>query len=266
MKRTSIRKIGVIIAWGALCGACDTMISQKVAFKELEYEKKASLLPPRRKPNCKIDIELEYATVPKETARKINAEIIRHIFHYEGLPLRTVVDSFARHYIRNYREEVMPIYEADREHDPETADWYDYSYTLKGSEKGERRGFVCYELELERYEGSTQSLRNVYALTFDARTGDRVYLKDLFIPGSEAALNALLLEALMQEYGCNTKAELQEQGFLLLTDMYATENFRMGKREMKFIYQPSEIAPSEQEEIIVEVPYTLLTDLFKKEK
>ena len=267
MNRKSFIALWTIVAAGVLTGGCDSMISKQVVFKTLDYEQKVSLLNNRRKPNCKIDIELDYATVPQKAARKINAEIIRLIFGYEQLTPRAAVDSFARNYIRSYKEELLPLYRTEQQNNRVTPDWYNYSYTVKGERRNSKAGFACYEIEIERNEGGTESIIEVHNMAFDNETGERIRLADVFVPGSEAALNTLLFQALLEECQCTTKEELQEEGVLLITDMYATENFRLGRREMKFIYSPSEIASYERGTIELTVPYFelqhLLTPKFK---
>lgn len=258
--------VWITAALAALAAGCDSVISQKVFFKELEHKVKEPLLPAQRKPNCKLDIDLDYAVAPQEAARKINAEIVRLAFDYEGLSPQAAVDSFVSSYLRNYKEELTPIYEAEQKNNAVTPEWYDYSYSIDGKEKEGKTGYVCYQIEIERNEGGTESLCSTYSMTFDAQTGERIQLKDVFAPGSEEALNRILLQALLDEMNCATLAELQETGILLLTDMYATENFRLGRRAVKFVYSPSEIAPSEVGEIELTIPYFDLHDLLKKDK
>lgn len=265
MNRMYFIALCTLTAFGALTGGCDSMISQQVAFKKLDHTQKVSLLNNRRKPNCKIDIELDYATVPQKAARNINAEIVRLIFGYEQLTPRAAVDSFARSYIRDYQEELLPLYQTELKNNRITPNWYNYSYTVKGEKRNGKAGFVCYEIEIERNEGGTDPIQEVYSLTFNGETGERLRLQDVFEPGSEAALNAVLFQALLEECQCTTKEELQEDGILLLTDMYATENFRLGRREMKFTYSPSEIAPYERGAIQLNIPYFDIKNLLKPE-
>lgn len=247
-------------------GACDGVISETVVFKRLERDEKVSLLVAQRKPNCKIDIELDYAVAPREAAKQINAEIVKLVYGYEDLMPQEATDSFVRHYVRTYREELEPLYRVEAERNGATLEWYDYEYTVNGEEKEARAGYVCYEIETERYEGGTAPISENHSLTFDVKTGARVHLSDVFSPGTEEELNGLLLQALLREFNCRTKEELQGQGVLLLTDMYATENFYLGRHAVKFVYNPYEIAPYEQGEIKLSLPYSDVKHLLRKNK
>ena len=86
-------------------------------------------------------------------------------------------------------------------------------------------------------------------------------LADLFVPGYEHQLSAILQKALCAYAGVDNLNELKEQGYLYSMDMFPSENFIRGKDVMTFIYNPYEIAPYEKGCIELKVSYTEIDGL-----
>ena len=263
MNKTSVFFILLGCMAGSLLSSCKHVISKKVIFKEFVFDKKYPLTEIARKPNCKVDIEIDYAVVPTEVAPIINAEIIKEIFDMENVTLQEAADSFARKYVANYRAEMMPILEYELQHNDKLPNWLDFEYDIRAKEKESINGITSYEIEYEHYEGNIDPTLATYELNFRVDNGQRITLDDIFIPGYENELLELLMRSLLDEYDCHTKEQLQEQGLLLLTDLFITTNFRIDEWDVKFVYNPSEIGAAELGVIELEIPYAEVKHLIK---
>lgn len=263
MNKTSVFFIILGCMAGSLLSSCEHVISKKVIFKEFVFDKKYPLTEIARKPNCKVDIEIDYAVVPTEVAPIINAEIIKEIFDMEHITLQEAADSFAREYVANYRAEMMPILEYELQHNDKLPDWLDFEYDIRAKEKESINGITSYEIEYEHYEGNIDPTLATYELNFRVDNGQRITLEDIFIPEYEDELLELLMQSLLDEYDCHTKEQLQEQGLLLLTDLFITTNFRIDEWDVKFVYNPSEIGAAELGVIELEIPYAEVKHLIK---
>ncbi len=263
MKKRKLLLTTLFIALSALLAGCDGLVSETVMFREINVRRRVPLVEGEWKPRCKVDIEVEYAHIPTRTAKVINQELVRRIFGFEGLSLQQAADSTARDYVRAYHEELLPLFLADVKAGTLHLDFYDYEYHLNGKQKASRNGVVCYEVEVEREEGGTQTQWEFTLLNFDVETGRPITLDDMLAPGYEEELEKLILAEMMREYECETMEELRAQGILLLSDIYIPTNYRFTEDDIEFLYNPSEIGPIEEGEIDIDIPYTHIQHLLK---
>ncbi len=83
--------------------------------------------------------------------------------------------------------------------------------------------------------------------------------------GAEKRLAEILQDKLEAAVGAADLNELKDKGYLNVTDMYAPQNFILGKSEITFIYNIYEIAPYEQGITKLSVSYSDLEDLLTKD-
>ena len=99
-------------------------------------------------------------------------------------------------------------------------------------------------------------------INFDMHTGKLLAKEDVFKPEAQAEIEALLLDKLIQVQSKNfpdekitTLEDLQEKGFLLMTNMYIPDNFLLDKDKVMFLFNRYDIAPYAAGETILEVAY-----------
>lgn len=86
---------------------------------------------------------------------------------------------------------------------------------------------------------------------------------DVFTEGYEQPLADLIVGKLCKQQGVKTLKALQEKGFFVDIEPYASDNFILGDGEITFIYVDSEIAPHEAGEQRITLNDDELESLYK---
>jgi hypothetical protein len=224
------------------CGSND---NETIAMDSITVDRAVSISNEVNAPSCKVHISLLFAHENNGSKAKfVNKAIIAKIFGFEKLEVKQAVDSFTNNYLSNYKKNLTKLYNADRkDKNSKSLGWYDYHYILKGSSMKGRKGIMIYNLELDSYEGGVHGISEQQNLNFSTRSGKRLTLNDIFVPGYKEELNSLLLKALEDKTGSKDINELHRRSYLLSNDMYATENFMLNDGTITFVYNPYEIAP-----------------------
>ena len=229
-------------------------------FNVVTADKSVSLSAAEGSPQCNVHLELSYATEDNgHKAEIINNIIEQRLLDMQDLNMQEAADSFANEYTAQYRT-LLPLYNQDRG-DGKKADWYNYHYILKTDVEQGYEGTSVYHAYLDYYEGGAHGVSQHLTINFEKSTGRQLMLADLFVPGYEHQLSAILQKALCAYAGVDNLNELKEQGYLYSMDMFPSENFIRGKDVMTFIYNPYEIAPYEKGCIELKVSYTEIDGL-----
>jgi hypothetical protein len=101
------------------------------------------------------------------------------------------------------------------------------------------------------YGGGEHSVTSTIAKNIEVNTGKVITAADVFAEGFEQPLADLIVKKLCKLQDVKTLKELQEKGFFVDIEPYASDNFILGDGEITFIYVDSEIAPHEAGEIRV---------------
>lgn len=216
---------------------------ERLAFETVSTEKTVSISGGEESPKCSVHLTLaEAAESQGERAKAVNEVLARKLLDQEATSLKAAADSFAYSYTDSYRRNIAPLYRDDS-NDANKRSWYEYHYNLTGNAKVGRRGVTVYTVETDYYEGGAHGINQRLLMNFDNKTGRLLTLADIFTPGYEHRLNALLEEKLIEKAGAKDVNDLREKGYLYQTEMFASENFALGEDEITFVYNPYEIAP-----------------------
>lgn len=210
-----------------------SMIDSVVVNKQTKLVENDSLSP-----ICQLHINLKYMAATDSLATKINNEITRTVFHFDHLTPQMAVDSFVNHYLRRYHNDLAEYYAKD----PEAA-WYNYTYDITSQLHANDPRYITYQLITDIYEGGAHGSHTLTYLNFDKADGHLLTLHELFNQDFESELTQLLIEALKNKLQVNSIEELQELGFLIVNDMYPSENFLLDGKNIRFYYNAYEIAP-----------------------
>ena len=217
--------------------------SEGLDFDTVKATKTISISSEAGAPQCSVDLQLPMAKgEPKERAEAINAAVALRLLDMEGLTLAQAADSFANKYTNDYRRNFAPLYREDRG-DAEKRAWYEYHYNIKGEAKSGREGVTVYTATIDYYEGGAHGINQLVVMNFDNKTGQQLTLADVFVPGYEQPLCDILQEALIEKVDAKDVDDLRSRGYLYSMNMFAPENFVLGKDEVTFVYNPYEIAP-----------------------
>ena len=214
-------------------------------------------------PGCDVQLELACAKANDgERAKTMNTAIAKWLFDMEDVNLQQAADSFANKYTRDYQRNFAPLYREDA-NDPEKRSWYEYHYHIYGDMSSGREGVTVYTATIDYYEGGAHGINQKLIRNFRNDTGKMLMLNDIFTPSFEYKLNEILLDALTEKAGAKTVDELRQMGYLYAIDIFAPENFILGRDEVTFVYNPFEIAPYDKGIIELTIDNDELKEIWK---
>lgn len=221
-----------------------------MSYDSVQVDKTAYLVDDPNSPNCSLTINFTYPTEAEDTVLRniVNETLISQCFgnEYAGLTPEVAVDSFKNVYIREYRKDLLPLYEEEFKNakgDRNVAGWYSYYLTVEARPIESNPDYLVYKHFINEFRGGAHGTYATFFLNFDLKTRKLIKLNDIFQPGYEKPLTDLLLNHLMQKTGTASIEELQEKAYLLITEMYPSDNFYMSKNGIVFYYNIYEIAP-----------------------
>lgn len=257
--------IPFIVSAMTICVGCSSNTTSSVSFEKAKVNKEVALANDGDAPSCHVVLNVDYATGSNaETIKAINDAIEQQLFDMQGLTMQQAVDSFANQYVREYKQELTPLYLEDKE-DLTKRTWYAYNYSIETETRtGRNDAVVVYLITLDYYEGGAHGINQLLVMNFDQLSGKRLTLQDVFVPGYEAKLTELLLEKLMDMTDTKNMEELRAKNYLFSMDMFPSENFILGNDKITFIYNTYEIAPYMMGRTEIELSYDDVNGILNK--
>jgi len=232
-------------------------------FEVATTDKTVSLSSNEGAPMCNVHLEMSYATEDNgHKAEIINNIIEQRLLNLQDMSMQHAADSFATVYTDNYKK-ILPLYTQDQGNKDKLA-WFNYHYILKTAVEQGYKGTTVYHAYLDYYEGGAHGISQHLTINFEQLTGRQLMLSDVFVPGFESRLSAILQKALCTYVGVGSVNELKSQGYLYSMDMFPSENFILGEESITFIYNPYEIAPYEKGSIELTLSHSEIDDLLNK--
>lgn len=265
MKRTNMLRLAAGVWCMMAVLACNQHAPKDEAlFQSINVAEQVHLTADTLSPSCSMRIDLDYMEGDDSVCYLINKEIVKAVFKFENLSPKEAVDSFIANYTHSYTHDLLPYYMEDKDAGREPLNWYSYYYDVKTRAQNGKEGLLNYVIETNTYEGGAHGNQVNTYLNFYADSGKLVSLDDLFVPGYEASLNEILLNALMNLSETTSMEDLQEKGYLLWTSMYPSKNFLLKTDCIEFLYNAYEIAPYALGVTVLKIPYSDLVDILKK--
>ena len=245
--------------------ACSTDIDDTIIFDSVTADKDITLSNDEGSPMCAVHLQIATASeINGPKAEVVNRIIQKRLLDMEELTMQQAVDSFANTYTTTYLRSLLPLYNQDRA-DTAKRSWYEYHYVITSEARQGSKKTMVFIATTDYYEGGVHGVNMRTTMNFDVKTGRLMELNDIFVPGFENQLSAILLTALREKVGANRTSDLNDMGYLLKVEMYPTPNFILGDGTITFIYNPSEIAPHTQGETELVIPLSDLTQILRKE-
>ena len=182
----------VTLPWAA-CSEKEAPGNHKTASLRLSRDFK--LADGDGSPTCQVKVDIKYFEGSDSAAIRMNARIADELFGLPGLGIKEAADSFANICGQDYIGGLAQFYAQDRD-DPSRRQWYEYRHSISSDIAHGREGIVTYVADLTQYEGGAHDTSIRTVMNFDAATGRTIAAQDLFVPGYEKRLEALLLEKL----------------------------------------------------------------------
>ena len=237
-------------------------------YNHIFREEAAHLTDDASSPFCDFSIDYTYLEDENDSiATLINQAIQREWLgdDYANLLPEVAVDSFMHVYIRDYRQEVGKLYGADRAQatsEEEIPNWYNQTYSLVTFVEEGRGGTVNASANYFVDMGGAHPNQWSRWMNFDFVSGKHLTQEEVFLPSAKADIEKLLLDKLIRqqaeqqpEENVASLEDLQQLGFLQMTNMYIPDNFLLGKEAVFFLFNRYDIAPYSAGEIVIEVPY-----------
>ncbi|WP_076791279.1 DUF3298 and DUF4163 domain-containing protein [Chlorobium sp. KB01] len=138
-------------------------------------------------------------------------------------------------------EAFLRSYEAFRK---ERADEIPWQFDLAGAVLLNRSGIVTIDISFYSFTGGAHGMSHTAYLVFDTRSGRRLELNDIFLPGYERTLNELVESRFRQMKGLSKTDPLDgEEGGLVENVIRFNNNFAITDKGLIFLYNVYEIAP-----------------------
>ena len=245
--------------------ACSTEIEDTIVFDTVIGDKEVKLSNDENSPKCAVHLQITTASEKNgHKAEVVNRIIQKRLLDMEELTMQQAVDSFANTYTSTYLRNLLPLYNQDRA-DPAKRTWYEYHYVITSEAYQGSKNTMAFIAIIDYFEGGSHGMNMRNTMNFDVKTGRLLELNDIFVPGYEGQLTAVLQKALCEKVGAKNIRDLRDKGYLLKMQMYPTPNYILGDETITFVYNPSEIAPHTQGETELVIPLSNLTQILRKE-
>lgn len=230
------------------------------AYSNIQCEETVHLTDDASSPFC--DISMDYSCLNEtgdSIAKLINAQL-QEIFlgaSYSSLVPEMAVDSFKNTYLREYRNEMLQLYQADiakNGTDTELPPWYNRTYSLSTFLEEGHEGMILASANFFVDFGGAHPNQWSQWLNFDPNTGKLLTGEDLFITEKKDSLEQLLQQAVL-----DLNVALYPD-----TKIFIPENFLLMKSGVRFLYNRYDIAPRSTGSIEVELPYEVVGTYLRK--
>lgn len=239
------------------CGNTANTRTKHLVFDSLQVNETAHLFADTAKPACNIVLNLCYVASAADDSLK---ECLNHYFLslslgslFDTLPPQQAADEYTQSYIRNYRNDLEPMYKRDEEEATLSA-WYSYYKMIRSSIYRCSENILTYANRYEEYTGGAHGMYMTTYLNLDLRTLTPIRLDDLFCDDYTEALTELLWKQLMADKGVSNREELYDLGYVSTGELTPTENFRLEEDGITFYYNVYDIAPYAMGPVSITLP------------
>ena len=256
------------------CSCNDGKVKQygNMEFDSIKIDNTASLINDSTSPNCNLRIDFVYPVKCDNQVLmdSVNRALIVTCFGkaYDGLDATAAVDSFRNTYVKEYRTDLQALYREDLQNsngEESVGGWYSYYQSIEARPLSENSRYLVYAVNESEYRGGAHGTYSTNFINFNAENGSILHLNDVFKPNYKNAVSELLLEKLMKDTDSATLEELEDKAYLQDTEMYPSENFRLGKDSIYFFYNVYEIAPYSTGATEIALSYDVLQGLLKEQ-
>lgn len=247
-------------------GRFSTKGADSISFDSIKVDTTVFLNEDTSGPRCQVALCITYAKGKKSDY--INDTIIRSgilspdyfSITPQKIKIEEAVKSFVSRYVNEYKKDYGDLYKADKTN----AAAYNCEYFVKTNVTQENNDYFNYVADVYMYGGGAHGMSVTIIKNIDANTGKIISLKDIFVPGYEQKLNEVIVKKLCEQFDAKNLNELNEKTIFMNMDVYPSENFIIGKKNITFVYSTDEIACHATGEIRVEIENSELEDLLKK--
>ena len=237
-------------------------------YRHIFIEEEAHLTDDASSPFCDFSVDYTYLneegdSIAQLINRAIQREFLGEAFAH-SVP-EVAVDSFKNDYLRTFREETGGLYQTDLDKhgaDSNIPQWYNQTYSLVTFVEEGQAGTVIASANYFVDMGGAHPNQWSRWMNFDFETGQLLTPEVVFLPSAKEDIERMLFDKLLLHVGgqypdetLSTLDDLQQKGYLQLTNIYIPDNFLLRKEGISFLYNRYDIAPYAAGEIVIDVPY-----------
>ncbi len=217
-------------------------------------------------PQLSVEFNIHcFVSKNKERESNINNSVINHIFGFKDISIKLAMDSFTNAIKEEYIQ-LWPEYYNEKNINGGDGEWFNYNYNIISEITEGRNKVINYSIHNISYTGGPHGSDFYTFINFDPKSGKEIKLDDIFKNNYYEALTDRLIVALAKQKGAKSQEELHEMGYLVLNDMYPTDNFILGNDSITFHYNHYDIAPYAMGATTLSFSYDDLKDLLKHTK
>ena len=209
----------------------DSIQNAELAIDSMELVRKDKLM--------EITCHLQFIAGNNTAADSINASISQHVLEQER-------NSNVREAMHRY---VKKTYEQNEPEVTEMKSQGEYFADMLFTFEHEGRflddtpdSIITYAATSYIYTGGAHGYSSMRYMNFSRKTGHLITLEEVLDLSRQKEIVQLIIRDLMQQFGCNSVQQLEDQGFIGIRDTNVTDNFHIGSRGITFVYNPYEIA------------------------
>ena len=237
-------------------------------YRHIFIEEEAHLTDDASSPFCDFSVDYTYLNEEGDSiAQLINRAIQREFLgetFAQSVP-EVAVDSFKNDYLRTFHQETGELYQTDLDKhgaDSNIPQWYNQTYSLVTFVEEGQAGTVIASANYFVDMGGAHPNQWSRWMNFDFETGQLLTREAVFLPSAKEDIERMLFDKLLLHVGeqypdetLSTLEDLQQKGYLQLTNIYIPDNFLLRKEGISFLFNRYDIAPSAAGEIVIDVPY-----------
>ena len=237
-------------------------------YRHIFIEEEAHLTDDASSPFCDFSVDYTYLNEEGDSIAQLINRAIQREFLGEAFAQsapEVAVDSFKNDYLRTFHQETGELYQTDLDKhgaDSNIPQWYNQTYSLVTFVDEGQAGTVIASANYYVDMGGAHPNQWSRWMNFDFETGQLLTREAVFQPSAKEDIERVLFDKLLLHVGeqypdetLSTLEDLQQKGYLQLTNIYIPDNFLLRKEGISFLFNRYDIAPYAAGEIVIDVPY-----------
>lgn len=271
MKKQTVSLLALLLATSGFFFSCGNIMNKNTGalkFDSIQVNETAPLFGDTAKPGCNLIVNFAYAAQSSDPKLKdsLNALFLSACFgeKYMAMAPEEAARKYTEKYIRDYRKDLEPMYQKDKqdkEDDASMEAWYSYYKGIKGSIQLYLKNLLVYRIDYDEYTGGAHGIYTSTFLNMNLRTWIPIRLEDLFVIDYKEPLTDLLWNQLMADNKVTTRQELEDLGYATTGELEPSENFYLGREGITFYYNVYDIAPYVMGPVKITLPYEAIQHL-----
>lgn len=212
--------------------AADSTESTALVIDSMELVRKDKLM--------EITCRLQFITGNSTISDSINASISQHVMEQgRNSNVREAMRQYLKQTYEQHEPEVTEMQEQGGEY---FADMI-FSFEHEGRFMDDNPdSIITYAATNYTYTGGAHGYHWIRYLNFSRNTGHLITLDEILDLSRQKAIVQMIIQDLMKQFECNSIQQLEEEGFIGISDMNVTDNFHIGRHGITFLYNPYDIA------------------------